>query len=519
MAAPDIFVVAVDVGTKSARAGVFDHFGGMLGLARHPIALWCDAPGEGEHASEDIWQAVCAAVRGALGAADIAPAAVTAIAFDATCSLVLRGRDGAPLPLGPQGRDTIAWFDHRAAGQAGKISATGNTTLTRMGGAMSPEMQLPKLMWIKEQRPDIWANLHRAMDLADFLAWRACGKDAPRSMCTMVAKWGYDPTGGFDLGFLDQIEMGDLPARSGATQVPTMPGTGLGCLSPDAAADLGLAAGCRVAQGMVDGYAGALGALAGRAEGVALVAGTSTCVMRLSNDPWAGPGIWGPFPNAILPDHWVSEGGQSATGAALDMVLRRFGKGDDSPAAHDRVTHDIRAALLHEGPSYARHINVLPDFNGNRTPLADPLARATIAGLSLDADHQALPQIYWRVAVGLAMNLRQIIEGLGARPQTLGLAGGHGRNDVLIQLYADATGCQVMQARGLDSVLLGTAMAALTVARNTSLASITQKMDVPRHIVSPNPKWTRAFDSDYAIFQLLQRQRAELHAVMGADPC
>ena len=88
------FVCAVDVGTGSARAGIVDRAGRMLGRAEHPIAMHRSAAGHAEHDSEDIWASVCAAVRAARERAGVSADDVAGISFDATCSLVVRGRDG-----------------------------------------------------------------------------------------------------------------------------------------------------------------------------------------------------------------------------------------------------------------------------------------------------------------------------------------------------------------------------------------------------------------------------------------
>src|ERR1700750_2999922 len=81
--------IGVDVGTSSARAGVFDEKGRLLATARHPITVWHEAGGVVEQSSSEIWAACAAAVRAAMGEAAIPPSAVKGLGFDATCSLVV----------------------------------------------------------------------------------------------------------------------------------------------------------------------------------------------------------------------------------------------------------------------------------------------------------------------------------------------------------------------------------------------------------------------------------------------
>ena len=83
----DSAVVAVDVGSTAARAGVFDRCGRLLARSEHPFATCRPAPGHAEHSSEDIWQACCRAVRTAVGESGVAPASVRGPAFDALARL------------------------------------------------------------------------------------------------------------------------------------------------------------------------------------------------------------------------------------------------------------------------------------------------------------------------------------------------------------------------------------------------------------------------------------------------
>ena len=111
------YFIGVDVGTGSARAGVFDAAGRMLGSAKQDIRTWREADDIVEQSSDDIWAAVSACVRQSVEAAAIDPGHVAGIGFDATCSLVVVGSEGSALPVGPSGdpaRNIILWMDHRA---------------------------------------------------------------------------------------------------------------------------------------------------------------------------------------------------------------------------------------------------------------------------------------------------------------------------------------------------------------------------------------------------------------------
>src|ERR1700727_103524 len=93
--------IGVDVGTGSARAGVFDGAGRLIASAKRPIAIWREAGEIVEHSSADIWRATTDAVREAVVASGLPQQAFAGIGFDATCSLVVLDASGASLPVGP----------------------------------------------------------------------------------------------------------------------------------------------------------------------------------------------------------------------------------------------------------------------------------------------------------------------------------------------------------------------------------------------------------------------------------
>jgi len=522
------YVCAVDVGTGSARAGVFDCKGVLLGRAEHPIAMHQPSPNHAEHDSEDIWRAVCKAVRDARDKAKVAPSDIVGLAFDATCSLVARDAEGRQLSVSAGGEarwDTIVWLDHRAIDEADECTRTNHDVLGYVGGVMSPEMAMPKLMWLKRHLPQSWERAGYLFDLADFLSWKATGSSA-RSQCTLTAKWTYlaheakpwRPDFFHTIGLEDLFEHASLPERASPV------GAALGPLLPQAATELGLTQGCIVGTGVIDAYAGALGVLGGFAgdnskisRHLALIAGTSSCVMALSSKPQPFTGFWGPYFGAALPDLWLTEGGQSATGALLDHVIRSHGAGGEPDVTmHTRIVNRIMQLRAAEGLDLAGRLHVLPDFHGNRSPLADPHAVGVISGLTLDASFDSLCRLYWRTAVSIALGVRHVLEKMnenGYLIDTLHVTGGHTKNPLLMELYTDATGCTVVEPLS-DSVLIGTATVAATAAgQYPDLAKACIGMQQEGKQRQPDKAAATRFDRDYRIFLEMHRQRQALDEI------
>ena len=217
-------VVGVDVGTGSARAAVYDAGGRLLGRGDHPILMNRPQPHHAEQSSADIWAAVASSVRAALANAGAAADAVHGISFDATCSLAVLDPEGRPVSVSTTGEDRwdiIVWQDHRAVAEAEECTASRHRVLDYVGGVMSPEMEVPKLMWLKRNMPRSWARAGRFLDLADFLTHRASGSLA-RSACTVTCKWTYlaHERPGWQQDFLDTVGLGPAGERCAAPRPP-----------------------------------------------------------------------------------------------------------------------------------------------------------------------------------------------------------------------------------------------------------------------------------------------------------
>ncbi|HSS82889.1 MAG TPA: FGGY family pentulose kinase, partial [Reyranella sp.] len=316
--------IGVDVGTSSARAGVFDERGALLATARHPITVWHEAGNVVEQSSSEIWSACTAAVRAAMAETGLPPSAVGGVGFDATCSLVVLDAGANALTVSPSGesrRNVIVWMDHRAMAEARAVNDTQDDVLRYVGGSISPEMEIPKLLWLKRHLPSTYDGAGHFFDLADFLSFKATGSVA-RSMCTLTCKWNFlAHEGRWSRHYLDRVGLGDLAlgdyARIG--QKIAAPGTALGAgLSKTAAQELGLLEGTPVGASLIDAHAGGVGTIGGRTKSggpvdvchrLAYIMGTSACIMATTSEPCFVPGVWGPYYSGMVPGLWLNEGG------------------------------------------------------------------------------------------------------------------------------------------------------------------------------------------------------------------
>ncbi len=165
-------IIGVDVGSGAACAPGYSICGASSSPTRPGNNPVSQRRKQGRAVEPEIWQAVCYCIKTAVASAGVSPSSIAGIGFDATCSLVVIGDNDAPLAVGPSDdadRNIIVWMDHRATGQAEKINATGHPVLRYVGGKISPEMQTPKILWLKENRPHIYQQARHFFDLADYL--------------------------------------------------------------------------------------------------------------------------------------------------------------------------------------------------------------------------------------------------------------------------------------------------------------------------------------------------------------
>ena len=494
--------IGIDVGTSSARAGVFDEKGTLLATARHPITVWHETGSVVEQSSSEIWAACTASVRAAMAEAAVPPSAIKGIGFDATCSLVVLDAGVNPLTVSASGderRNVIVWMDHRAIAEARLINNTHDEVLRYVGGSISPEMEIPKLLWLKKHLPSTYNSAGHFFDLADYLSFRATGSTA-RSICTLACKWNFlAHEQRWSGSYFERIGLGDLAsdgyARIGKDIVA--PGTALGTgLTGSAARDLGLLEGTPVGASLIDAHAGGVGTIGGRVKSqetvdvcgrLAYIMGTSACIMATTAEPRFVPGVWGPYYSGMVPGFWLNEGGQSAAGAAIDHLIRSHAAYNEAIATSHAAGMEIleflerrivsRSANPGEAARLARDIHVLPEFLGNRSPFADPDSHAIVAGLDLDADLGSMERLFVAGLCGLAYGLADVVDAFrshGVDSDLMVIGGGAGRSSLVRQIMADTTGLSVALPETQEPVLLGAAM--LGAVAGKSYGSIREAM-------------------------------------------
>ncbi|PGH00493.1 hypothetical protein AJ79_08184 [Helicocarpus griseus UAMH5409] len=554
--------IGIDVGTGSARACIIDNKGDIVGLASENIGLWQPQQGYYEQSTTDIWRCICLSVQRAISQHNINPDSIRGIGFDATCSLTLFSHDNdEPVSVtGPNfdtDRNVILWLDHRPVKETEKINATNHNLLRYVGGKMSIEMEIPKVLWLKKNMPKELFDRCKFYDLTDALTHMATGNEK-RSFCSVVCKQGYVPVGvdgsvkGWQPDFLNDIGLSELVEDSfkrmggvnGENGEYLSAGELVGTLCEKAASELGLPAGIAVGSGVIDAYAGWIGTVGAKVQlssdqlssdaakndksqafsRLAAVAGTSTCHLAMSPNPVFVPGVWGPYRDTIIPGFWMAEGGQSATGELLKHVIETHPAFNQALSIADSYNTNIydylnehlkELAAESRAPSISylgRHFFFYGDLFGNRSPIADPTMSGSVIGLSSDKSVSGLALYYYATLEFIALQTRQIIETMnkaGHSITSIFMSGSQCQNDILMKLIASACGMPVLIPRYVHAAVChGAAMLGAKAAsadaegKTEELWDIMDRMSKPGKMVGPttDEREKRLLEVKYKVF-------------------
>ena len=280
-----------------------------------------------------------------------------------------------------------------------------------------------------------------------------------------------------------------------------------------------------VGVGLIDAHAGGIGTIGSISKNgspenrMAYVFGTSACTMSSSSEPIFVPGVWGPYYSAMVPGLWLTEGGQSAAGSAITQLLAYHPSSASASLLATAASQSLpdwlvsQAIALCETDSEAINIAgkviIVPEFIGNRSPLADPDTRAIISGLSFENNLNSLLSFYIAGITGLGYGLRQIIdaqEAHGIKTNTIVISGGAGQSSLVRQLLADSTGVSVASPSSDEPILLGSAMlGAVSSGFYSSINESMQKMSQLGEVLIPAVGDLEVLHQQrYAKFKLLQ---------------
>ena len=317
-------VMGIDAGTESFRAGVFDGSGKCLGFGVSPNTTVHRHPGWAEQSPRDWDTALVDCIRKALKESRVPASDIGGIGIDGTsCTVVFLDRAGQPL------RDALMWMDIRAVKEAEQAAATGDPALRYVGGGnVSAEWFPCKTAWVMHNEPEVYAKARTVFEQTDWLALRLTG-ETTINIDTATIRWFYNINeGGLPVSLYRAMGLGDLLAKVPSRVVKI--GETVGGLTREMAEKTGLVEGTPVAGGAADAFIGVIGINALKPGTAALITGSSHLVIGITEKEIHARGLFGSYPDAILPGLQVIEGGQ----VIVDPVGNHVGDHDAQTKVH-----------------------------------------------------------------------------------------------------------------------------------------------------------------------------------------
>lgn len=475
--------VGIDVGTFETKGVLVDAGGTVLAIARRRHGISTPRPGHVEQDPESDWWGDVAAVaselmdhpRGrevhAVGLSAIGPCIVAA--------------DQDLTPLRPA---ILYGIDARATRQVESLTAAlgPDEVFRRSGNALTSQSAGPKIAWLRDEEPEVWARARWFMTSQSWLVARLTG-----AVVIDHATAGYfHPL--YDLqaqcwdvrGCEDFVTAERLPELAWSSAVA-------GRVHAAAAARTGLPEGTPVVVGTTDAPAEAVAAGVVSDGSLMAMYGSSGYFIRVGSDPVVSRHLWAaPF---VFEGTYVLAAGTSTTGTATRWAADALGLTDPD----DSVTFGRLLALAHQSPPGARGVLALPHFSGERTPFQDPHSRGAVVGLGLE--HGAA-DIARAVLEGTGHAVAEAILTYGREgvPVTRVVAiGGATRNDVILGTVSAVTGLAQEVAESPGAAYGDAFLAAMGVGAITDAAA---GWRVARHVVEPDERSAPRLRSDHEAF-------------------
>jgi xylulokinase len=499
------YILAHDTGTGGNKAVLCDLNGRVLYSAYQSYGLSYPQPGWVEQDPDELWRAVAATTRQVLLESGIDPADVIGVGVSAQMWNTLPV-DEKGKPLTPM----LSWLDLRSVRQADRV-LSGETPAfiyKHTGNIPTAKDSIPKILWLKEERPEIWERTACLLDCKEYILFKLTGRIAIDWVGASVyflfdprtKQWSEEVCR--ELG----IPLEKLP--------PTFPSTeGIGEITADAAKETGLKAGTPVVICAGDVAVAQSGAGANREGKVHLCIGTATWIgistSTFRNDP--DKPFWGL--NHIDPHKYIIAGEMETGGGALMWFRDVLCQEERQLAvAAGRSSYDLLSELAGSAPPGSDHLIFLPWLSGERAPVLDHYARGGYIGLTMSHNKAHLTRA---VMEGVAYHLRWICEAMeqtGFNIDGFNGIGGGCNSPVWTQIIADVTGrpLNVMQ----NHLEAGAAGAALTVAVGLGIYPGMDSVDdliAVEYVVRPEGSRRRRYDELYAIYRDLYAALVPIH--------
>ena len=488
--------LGIDIGTFESKGVLVDQTGRIVASASRGHKMLVPQPGWAEHRPrQDWWDELVAITRQLLAESGVPPASIRAVGTSAIGPCML--------PVDEAGEAlcnaVLYGVDTRAAAEIEELTARlgEDRLLDVSGNALTSQSVVPKILWLKQNRPEIFAAASKIVSSTCYLVHKLTGS------------WVIDHYTAANFGPLyevashswttrhldDLIDPGRLPDLAWSNEV-------VGQVTATAAAETGLTQGTAVITGTIDAAAEALsvGVLAG--GDMMMMYGSTIFIIGLTDERVRDPRLW--YAPWLFEGQHASMAGLATSGTLTHWFRDQLARDLDRDTAFASL-----AAEAEKSPPGARGLVMLPYFSGERTPIHDPFAKGCLFGLDLTHERG---DIYRALLEGIAFGTNHVIETyveLGQRPKRLLAVGGGTRNSVWCQATSDISGLPQIICDKTVGASYGDAFLAALAVGDVTAADIEAWNPVATTI---EPRSDEVYRRQYEVFrQLYDNTRTLMH--------
>ncbi|QXL83999.1 FGGY-family carbohydrate kinase [Comamonas sp. NLF-1-9] len=510
-------LLAIDSGTQSVRALLFDLQGRLLDKAQVPVTSYrSPQPGWMENEPEAFWQSLCAATRELLQR--------TSVPRGAIAGVVLTTQRATPVSLDAQCRPlrpSMIWLDQRRAAHAVRLPWWWELALRSVGMRETVRhfQHEAEANWIAQHQSEVWARTAHYLLLPGWLHWRLSGQMVDSS----ASQVGYVP---FDYKRGRWAAAWDwkwhaLPIARSMLPELVAPGTVIGRVSPQAALDSGLPAGLAMIAGAADKACEVLGAGCLTPEIGCLSYGTAATFNTTTRRYLEATRFVPPYPAAV-PGHYNTEVQITRGFWMVNWFKEQFGQDETREAARLGVLPEsLFDALIEQVPPGALGLTLQPYWNpGIKHP--GPEAKGAIIGFG---DVHTRAHLYRAILEGLAYALREAKERIerrgGARITRLRVSGGGSQSDAALQITANVFNLPAERPELFETSGLGAAIiASVGLGLHPDYASAVRAMVRTARVFQPQPEHVQTYEQLYRqvylrMYDRLQPLYRALRAITG----
>ena len=471
------YVIGVDFGTLSCRAVLVTESGELVRSAQKEYVHGVIEAPDGKVLQEpqDYLDSLAYTVRQVAAGYETQ---IVSLGIDFTaCTVLPVDSDLRPL------EKARLWKSHSAQPQADRIQALCNrlgVDLRSVGGTVSPQFMLPKLLELKEQQPKIYEKTAHFLEAADWLVWLLTGNHV-RSACMAGFKGLWD--GQWPSTLLTALDLDEKMLQGRV--LPT--GSFAGSLNDYGVRLLGLRADTAVAVACIDAHAALPAAGICQDGQMMLSLGTSGCQVVLSRTGPHVPGIFGRVKDGLLPGYYAYECGQPCLGDMFGWFMENCVPHSYYEAAQGDMFGymETLAAQVKENPVWA-----IDWWNGSRTPYSDSRLTGCLFGLTLGTRPEHIYRALLEAAAFGTRQILQLLESRGVRIQKVYAGGGIAKkNPLFMQMLADVLGREITVTENEPAAAMGTAMLAAWAGGiyETPEQAITAMAKAPGRVYYPAP--------------------------------